>query len=67
MFKNINNLLIWCIGLIICYIFYNVFILEKFAEISQPLSEAQKVVDEKKKVADEKKKLQMKKKKFLTK
>ena len=27
MFKN---LLIWCIGLIICYIFYNVFILENF-------------------------------------
>ena len=32
MFKNINNLLIWCLGLIICYIFYNVFILEKFTE-----------------------------------
>ena len=30
MFKNINNLLILIAGLIICYIFYNVFILENF-------------------------------------
>ena len=33
MFKNVNNLLILLIliaGLIICYIFYNVFILEQF-------------------------------------
>ena len=34
MFKNINNLLILIAGLIICYIFYNVFILENFARLS---------------------------------
>ena len=35
MFKNINNLLILIAGLIICYIFYNVFILENFARPGQ--------------------------------
>ena len=35
--KNINNLLIWCLGLIICYIFYNVFILEKFTDNTNDL------------------------------
>jgi hypothetical protein len=54
MFKNVNNLLIWCIGLIICYIFYNVFILEKFADnpndLQAQLEKAKKVeVEEEKK------------------
>ena len=35
MFKNINNLLILIAGLIICYIFYNVFILENFVNPDQ--------------------------------
>ena len=30
MFKNINKIFIWIVGLIICYVFYNVFILENF-------------------------------------
>ena len=52
MFKNVNNLLIWCIGLIICYIFYNVFILEKFADtndLNAQLEKAKKVEEEEEK------------------
>lgn len=34
MFKNINKIFIWIVGLIICYVFYNVFILENFSSLN---------------------------------
>ena len=38
MFININNLLILIAGLIICYIFFNVFILENFVSTSEKIT-----------------------------
>ena len=38
MFKNINKIFIWIVGLIICYVFYNVFILENFSSLSTQIN-----------------------------
>ena len=38
MFKNINKIFIWLVGLIICYVFYNVFILENFSSLTTQIN-----------------------------